>query len=171
MLDHLGLPSQGVLLQDKTFFETLARRCAITAEREEEGLSQRQTVLYVEQILLHLWEESARPTADPRDNLIRKIHADIRAAPGEDWNISMQAERACLSRSQYTRRFLQLLGIAPRQFVIRCRLDRASQLLLETDMTISEIAKVLGYRDLFFFSRQFKAYFGVSPGMQRRLGR
>jgi AraC-like DNA-binding protein len=167
----LGLPPQGIVLQDRTFFETLARRCAAAAEREGDAVARRQAVLFVEQMLLHVWEEAGRSVVNPLDSRIREIYAEIRASPGEEWGLARQAARACLSRSQYTRRFVNLFGVAPRQFVIRCRLERAAQLLSETDMTVGETAEALGYRDLFFFSRQFKNHFGVPPGTLRRAGR
>jgi AraC-like DNA-binding protein len=37
------------------------------------------------------------------------------------------------------------------------------QLLIETDLTISQIADALGYRDVYFFSRQYKQVFGIPP--------
>ena len=170
-LDAMLLPPQGMVLQDRALFDEQARRCAAYAEHEGDLLAQRQTALLVEQMLLHLWEEAARPMVNPQDRCLREIGAAIRGNPGAEWSVESQAERACLSRSQYTRRFVRLYGISPTQFVIRCRLERASQLLSETDMTVSEVADVLGYRDLFFFSRQFKSHFGRPPGILRRVGR
>ncbi len=165
---QMRLPPQGMILQERAFFDEQARRCAAYAEHEGEILAQRQVALLVEQMLLYLWEEALRPLENPLDRRLRKIGAEIRRNPGEEWPVETQAERACLSRSQYTRRFVRLYGVSPTQFVIRCRLERAAQLLSETDMTVREVADVLGYRDLFFFSRQFKSYFGRPPGMQRQ---
>jgi AraC-like DNA-binding protein len=167
----MALPPQGIVVKDIGFLEAQARRCAAYAEHEGETLAKRQTVLTVEQLLLYLWEESSRPAMNPLDQRLREIGAEIRGSPGRDWSIEVQAERAHLSRSQYTRRFVHLYGIAPNRFVIRCRLERAAQLLAETDMTVGETAEALGYRDLFFFSRQFKTHFGVPPGTLRRTGR
>jgi AraC-like DNA-binding protein len=168
---EMSLPPQGIVVKDTGFFEGQARSCAAYAEHGGEALARRQMVLTVEQLLLHLWEEASRPAMNPLDQRLREIGAEIRGNPGGDWSVEVQAERACLSRSQYTRRFVHLYGIAPNRFVIRCRLERAAQLLAETDMTVGETAEALGYRDLFFFSRQFKTHFGVPPGTLRRTGR
>ncbi len=169
--ESMWLPSPGVVLQEKTYFDAQARRCAAYGEQEGELLARRQTVLLVEQMLLHLWEESSRPTVSPLDRRLREIASEIRSRPGDNWSVAVQAEHACLSRSQYTRRFGLLFGHSPTAFVIRCRLERASQLLSETDMTVREVSEVLGYTDLFFFSRQFKRRFGVPPGTMRRTDR
>lgn len=178
-LDEAGAPvtrplaPQGWCIGERAYFDGLARRCVERARRGGDGdsLAGRQTVLLVEQMLLHLWEEAARPAEDPADRKLREIAAAIRDAPGEGWDVAAQAARACLSRSQYTRRFTRLFGVPPARFVVDSRLERAAQLLHETDMTVSEIADALGYRDLFFFSRQFKARQGVPPSALRRSAR
>ncbi|MBC8103180.1 MAG: helix-turn-helix transcriptional regulator, partial [Cytophagales bacterium] len=173
--ERFPLPPQGVVLRDGGFFEAMARRCAACAERLDldnggsgSPLPERQMVLLVEQMLLHLWDEAARPAPNPADTRIQEIGSLIRSSPGEAWDVGTQAKRACLSRSQYTRRFVRLLGVSPARYVIRCRLERASQLLSETDLGVGEIARILGYRDLFFFSRQFRGRFGVPPTALRR---
>ncbi|MNJ01019.1 HTH-type transcriptional activator Btr [compost metagenome] len=48
-------------------------------------------------------------------------------------------------------------------YIIKTRIDRAQHLLLHAGMNVTEVADALGYRDIFFFSRQFKQYTGKSP--------
>jgi len=48
-------------------------------------------------------------------------------------------------------------------YIIRMRIERAEHLLVHTGMNVTEVADALGYRDIFFFSRQFKQYTGKSP--------
>lgn len=158
---------QAHLLHDLTFFEAMAYRCEAAMARGD-SLGKRQSHLLAEQMLLQVLEESARKEASPVDTRLREIVREIRVAPGADWSVDEQAQRACLSRSQYTRRFTATVGVSPTQFVVQARLERASQLIRETDMSLSEIAAVLGYRDLFFFSRQFKKHRGIPPGALRR---
>lgn len=165
---EMRLPGQGIDLTDRPFFDEQARRCAAYAALDGDLLAHRQASLALVQMLLYLWEEASRPTVNPLDRRLREIGTEIRGNPGADWPIELQAKRACLSRSQYSRRFVRLYGISPTRFVIRSRLERATQLLSETDMTVREVADVLGYRDLFFFSRQYREYFGVTPGTVRR---
>ena len=52
--------------------------------------------------------------------------------------------------------------------MIRQRMDRALVLLRESSHTVTQIAALLGYEDLGFFSRQFKARVGRSPDRFRR---
>jgi AraC family transcriptional regulator of arabinose operon len=160
--DTLNSPPQGWMVRDPLFFHTLARRCEATWGRGDD-LGKRQAQLLVEQMLLQLWEEAALPEVSPTEERIRNVIRAIQNAPGEEWPVDEQARQTGLSRSQYTRRFTQMTGLPPAQFVVRARLDRATQLLRETTMTVSEIAEVLGYRDVYFFSRQFKQHRGVAP--------
>ncbi len=61
------------------------------------------------------------------------------------------------------RRFQKLMGIPLHEHTIQHRLQAACQLLRRTDLTISEIAAQLGYRDIYFFSRQFQRKMKLSP--------
>lgn len=158
---HASLPLlEGALIRDPTYFWGLAER---TIERKDT-----QSRLAVHLMVLHLCAEATRPPENETDARLRGIIAAIQETPGRDWSVRAQASEACLSRAQYCRRFSQATGgISPAQFVVRARLDRAAQLLRETDMGIGQIADVLGYRDIFFFSRQFKVHRGVSPSEWR----
>jgi AraC family transcriptional regulator, arabinose operon regulatory protein len=156
-------------LQDLGFFVEMAYRCQAAGARGG-VLGEHQARLFVEQMLLQILEEADRADDSPVDARLREIVREIRSAPGKDWSVEEQAVRACLSRSQYTRRFTALMGVSPTQFVVQTRLERAAQLLRETDMTLQEIASVLGYRDPFFFSRQFRQHRGVTPGSVRGVG-
>lgn len=163
-----SLPTPDHALRDTSLLLTLARGAAAAARRGD-GLGAARARLYVQQILLHLWEESRAPVSAPSgDAPFLEIAAAIREDPGGDWSVKEQARRACLSRAQYTRRFVRALGVPPNRFVVETRLERAAHLLRETDMTVSQIADALGYRDLYFFSRQFKQHRGVPPGSLRK---
>ena len=50
-----------------------------------------------------------------------------------------------------------------RTYVVQARLERAHYLLEETNYPIGQIAEILGYQDVFLFSRQFKRYYGFPP--------
>jgi len=51
----------------------------------------------------------------------------------------------------------------PARYLIQARIDRAHQLLSETDMAVGTVAAALGYSDVAYFSRQYKQYTGVPP--------
>jgi len=101
---------------------------------------------------------------------LRELVAEIRRRPGEEWSVQGMANRCGWSRAQLTRQFKRLTGWAPAEFVIQQRMAMAIYYLSETPLPIGRIAELLGYRDPYFFSRQFKGHHGVSPQRYRREG-
>ncbi len=59
--------------------------------------------------------------------------------------------------------FKAFVGVSPIDYLIRFRLERATELLISTDISISEIAASVGYKDTYYFSRIFKQRKGVTP--------
>ena len=78
------------------------------------------------------------------------------------------ADVASLSTRQLTRVMQQATGMAPMQYVIRQRLEHAATLLLQTDLTIQQIAANVGYPNEFHFSRLHTKHIGCSPSDLRR---
>jgi transcriptional regulator GlxA family with amidase domain len=118
-------------------------------------------------MLLQLWEEAFHPAPSPADLVLDQVVQAIQAEPGRRWRVEELAEQVHLSRAQFARRFQALVGRSPVHFIIQTRLERARLLIEETDMSLGQIAEVLGYQDLAFFSRQYKRYIGQPPGAMR----
>ncbi len=95
--------------------------------------------------------------------IIQQLAAQIREDSARPRPIAALARTAGYSIDHFSRVFEKITGQRPREFVIEARLARARQLLVETSLTVSEIAETLGYRDVYFFSRQFRAKTGSSP--------
>ncbi|WP_018525402.1 AraC family transcriptional regulator [Alkalispirochaeta alkalica] len=84
--------------------------------------------------------------------------------------ISMEAvaDSLDISLEHLTRLFTQHLGIPPLQYYRRLRMDVATSLLLDTTLSIKEIAWELGYQNPFHFSRSFRRYAHLSPRAYRQ---
>lgn len=78
-------------------------------------------------------------------------------------DIAKLAKSVRLSPSRFRHLFKELMGEAPQAYARRLRARRAQGLLLDTELSVGEIAERVGYADPFHFSRAFKAAFGVSP--------
>lgn len=73
-----------------------------------------------------------------------------------------------LSRSYLYTLFKNNLGLSPQQFLINLRMEQAKEYLANTDNTIQEISRIIGYNDEFTFSKAFKKYSGFSPKVYRQ---
>ena len=81
----------------------------------------------------------------------------------QDVSISGLAARLGLNRSYFSMLFHQRTGLSPQQYLLRCRMEHARELLCSHAFTPGEAALAVGYPDIFAFSRMFKRYYGVSP--------
>jgi AraC-like DNA-binding protein len=81
----------------------------------------------------------------------------------EPIRVSALAQSASLSPAYFSELFKQQTGCAPRDYLHLLRIHRACQLLRTTGLSIKQISARLGYQDQFHFSRQFKAFQGLSP--------
>lgn len=158
----VALPERGCFVRDQALLTALARRCE-TSHRRGDPLGRRQSLLCLEQLLLLLWEEWTHPAPGPVDAALDELTHAIRQDPSRRWSVAELAGRAGLSRAQFTRRFTAHTGLSPARFLIQARIDRATQLLTETNMSVSQVASTLGYTDIAYFSRQFTRQTGHSP--------
>ncbi|MBJ9992329.1 AraC family transcriptional regulator [Paenibacillus sp. S28] len=73
------------------------------------------------------------------------------------------AKVAGVHRSYLYQECSRLLGCSPMQYIIRLRMEKGRELLMNTRFSVTDIALSVGYPDLFSFSRAFSKYYGMSP--------
>jgi AraC-like DNA-binding protein len=76
-----------------------------------------------------------------------------------------------LSESRFHDTFRRATGYAPLQYLQLLRLRHAQELLLSTDLSVSEVGRGSGFADPFHFSRQFKSVWKQSPRQYREAAR
>jgi len=65
---------------------------------------------------------------------------------------------------EYIRKlFVKKFGVSPIKYAINLKINYACELMQSGIYTVSQIAEICGYNDIYFFSRQFKEYMGISP--------
>ena len=101
-------------------------------------------------------------------DIVLQAAAQIRESPGRVPPIAALARRAGYSVDHFSRVFLKVMHARPQDYVINARIERARQLLSESNLTVGMIAEALGFRDIFFFSRQFRQKTGQTPTDFRR---
>lgn len=118
-------------------------------------------------MLSMLIEAANLPDGVAADPAVAAVRLSVDQAPGRPWTLATMASRAGLSPPQFVRRFRRLAGRSPVRYVIEARTERAKLLLRESRMSLAEIADALGYPDVYYFGRQFRAETGMPPGRFR----
>jgi len=85
----------------------------------------------------------------------------------EELRIGTLAAMEHLSESRYRELFREAFGCSPNEYIIRIRMNYASDYLTTTDKSVTEIAEMCGYRDVLYFIRLFRRRRGISPGRYR----
>lgn len=78
-------------------------------------------------------------------------------------NVTDIANKVGISRSHLNLSFQKELNLSVQRFLIDFRMHKAANLLINTTMSIKEIANLIGYHDQLVFSKAFKKKFGLSP--------
>lgn len=143
-----------------------ARAMELIQHPDSSGIAE----LRIAQLLAQAATDAQVATPDPVNEKLKKLTLEMTANPAADWDPVLLAKRAGLSLPQFNRRFRALTGKSPIRYLIMRRIDRARKLLAETPLSLGEIADALGYSDIFYFHRQFRAETGQTPGAIRRPG-
>jgi AraC-like DNA-binding protein len=78
------------------------------------------------------------------------------------------ADEQSMSLSTLRRRFRDAVGSPIHTYMLQLRMSQARRLLGDSDLPIKQVADQLGYRDVFYFSRQFRQITGVPPAAYRK---
>ena len=78
-------------------------------------------------------------------------------------DIDKLAKESNLSTSQFRKRFNQLFGMPPSEFVLRTRLQKAARLLSSSDEPLIRVALECGFCDQSYFTKRFHEFFGLTP--------
>jgi AraC-like DNA-binding protein len=97
-----------------------------------------------------------------------RIREYIEGHLGENIELETLAGIAGLSKWHFARAFKQSVGTPPHFYLIQRRLERAQELLAETDLSLAQIALKSGFSNQSHFSRRFRMFVGVTPRSFRR---
>lgn len=103
-----------------------------------------------------------------RDPVIGRAIALIHRDPARDWTVDGLAHEVAMSRSGFSARFTELVGVSPKHYVTTWRMQVAQDMLADRERSILHIAQELGYSSEAAFSRAFKRVVGVPPSSMRR---
>lgn len=123
-------------------------------------------ITQIERVLTYYFQ--SREERDTRP--IRKSKQFIEEHYAEPLTLEMVAKEVFLSPSYYSTIFKKQTNVTFSEYLTSLRLNKAKELLVQTDYSISKIAAMVGYPDSRYFSRQFTKAFGIKPIQYRKLG-
>jgi len=89
------------------------------------------------------------------------------AASHEAWPVRRLARVSGVSEAHFARGFKEAFGVPPHRYLLTRRIERATALLRDTDLSITDIAFQTGWGSLGTFGRTFRDVTGESPGELR----
>lgn len=96
--------------------------------------------------------------------LERIVNARMR---NQNLNIDVIASQFGMGRTNFYRKVRELMDMSPNDYLRKCRMERAAELLQSTEMNVTDVCAQVGMPDAQYFSRVFKAYFGMPPSAYR----
>jgi len=107
----------------------------------------------------------------PSPHLQLKIHevqVFLAQNLAHDVDLTTIAAQASLSPYYFTRQFTAMIGMPPYRYLITLRIQRAAQLLRESDLTVTQILHRVGFHSPSHFTTTFRRHMGMSPTAYRR---
>lgn len=81
----------------------------------------------------------------------------------DNYPVQYYADICGLDKYYFISLFKEYTGMPPHMYITNIKIEKAKELLTDTELSNAEIAESIGYTDPFYFSRIFKKYTGVSP--------
>jgi AraC family transcriptional regulator len=116
-----------------------------------------------------IWQRSPEhPVVPGLHREIMKIVVDyIHSHLDQDLSLAKLASVAKLSLYHFARQFKQSMGVPPHQYVTQCRIEKAKQLLVNRDLSITEIAHRVGFQSQSHFTNLFRLSVDLTPSAYR----
>jgi AraC-like DNA-binding protein len=112
---------------------------------------------------IHATEKSKRFQGKEAESLVQKAKAFMTDRIGSAVRFEEMAYELGVGYSRFRRLFRHYTGLAPAQYFLQLKLNKARDLLTSTSLTAKEIALLTGFESQFYFSKFFKKRTGLSP--------
>jgi AraC-like DNA-binding protein len=113
-----------------------------------------------------LVEEAKNGSQDRLSHIIRYIQQHL----SDPMSIEDLSKEACMSQSHFFRTFKHEMGMSPVDFILEARIEKARELLTETDLSVKEVGYQTGFNNLSYFNRVFKRKEDQTPTQFRKNG-
>lgn len=174
MIDDTSLPPRYNIVSDRYWIEQFLH-CLLECADKDNELNEEMVNHLLQMIMLQLFikREQSDKTQPRHRHLMRKVAKHIESNVTRSLPITHEelAHLVSLSPRYVNQLFKKYSGYSLKEYITKERLDRARKLLTETNKNVTEVAEALGYKDIYWFSNQFKQLYGTSPSSYQRNAR
>jgi AraC-like DNA-binding protein len=157
-----------------SFVHQITEESRLGRSGAEGVLTRLAELMFIEVLRRYLDELPPRQTgwlAGLRDEVVGRVLALLHSRPGHAWTLADLAREAASSRSSLAKRFAELMGQPPMQYLAQWRMQVAANLLAQSGAKVATIGSDVGYDSEAAFSRAFKKATGFAPGAWREARR
>lgn len=146
-------------------YEEFAFRSKVENIYVVQSFAEIQTLLYqvLDKVVQEFQSEQLSPT-----HAIHLVKHYIHEHYGENLSLNILADNVYLSPRYLSTMFIKETGYGINKYIKNLRMDKAKELLLNTNMKIVDICKDVGYSNVSYFCKSFQQAFGVTPEKYRK---
>ncbi|MEI6788239.1 MAG: AraC family transcriptional regulator [bacterium] len=148
--------------RDTQVLEQFSHLMSLLTETSQEGMADRIDRA-CELLLVETRMAEQRPPAGHEEQTIHRVRQHVREHLFEEHDFNELARRFGLSSATFRRYWKRYMREPPARYVMKLRIREARRLLVETSLTVAEIAEKSGFEDPLYFSRCFRRAAGVPP--------
>lgn len=154
----------------------LLNKLALTSDKQN-VYSKTLMLCYLQEVIIHLLQNDQfqkKPSKLPnvqeyQNNLFKQILTYINENINKPLTIEEISHNFSISRSSLQTLFKTNINKSPKNYIIDLKLNRSKELLLENQYSITEIAYMIGFSSIHYFSRAFKRRFNLTPSEYAKL--
>lgn len=162
---HLSLNSRIILNE-------YIQELLIELQDMPEGYKLSAKALLIKILLIILRSKPQKMTQSSRSSKINpfilNVITEMEKNPEKCYILNDLAKKANMSISNFSRKFQDISGTSPIEYLISLRMGKAESLLLSTDMSIYDIAEQCGFHDVNYFIKTFRRYRNTTPAKFRK---
>jgi AraC-like DNA-binding protein len=125
--------------------------------------------LALKELLIRLSQTQARDILEKtykslaNSNRMAHVVNYIKQNLQEKFTLESLSNKACLSKTHFSRTFKNEFGLSPMEYILEQRLNKSAQLLQNTNYQIQDVCMLAGFNNVTYFIRAFKNKFGETP--------
>lgn len=165
-----GIPYFDVpVYYDEVVFNAL-RSAHIALEQSHSALERESCLMHALALLVrrHAEDRPSLAKSGLAHNALRQAQDYLRANYADDISLEQLAQVVYLSPFHLSRLFREQLGLPPHTYLNQIRVNRAKT-LLNTGLSLTEVAHTVGFADQSHLTKAFKRVVGVPPGQYRKI--